>query len=125
MRGRTLNLSALNIVADILWTSSINLAANAIARSEHLLHGTLQLLGKRFESHCPGDLNNLIKRNRLAVLDVLLLLSVARWLLERLDDEGRGGWYNRDCSLTVLDGELHGNTKSFLQHQNRQKVTNF
>jgi hypothetical protein len=48
------------------------------------------------------------------VLDVLLLLPVARWLLEGLDDQGRGGWDNRYCCLTVLDGESYGDAESFL-----------
>jgi len=48
------------------------------------------------------------------VLDVLLLLPVARGLLEGLDDEGRGGWDNRDRGLTVLDGKTDGDTESFL-----------
>jgi hypothetical protein len=47
------------------------------------------------------------------VLDVLLLLPVARGLLEGLDDEGRGGWDNRDRGLTVLDGKTDGDTESF------------
>jgi hypothetical protein len=51
------------------------------------------------------------------VLDVLLLLSVAGWLLEGLDDEGRGGWDDRDGGLTVLDGELDSDTETFLQNQ--------
>jgi hypothetical protein len=48
------------------------------------------------------------------VLDVLLLLPVARRLLKGLDDEGRSGWDNRDCCLTVLDGESDGDAESFL-----------
>ena len=38
--------------------------------------------------HLAGDLNDLVERNGLGVLDVLLLLAVARRLLEGLDDEG-------------------------------------
>ena len=40
------------------------------------------------------------------VLDVLLLLAVARGLLERLDDERRGRGDHGDSGLTVLDGQL-------------------
>ena len=46
------------------------------------------------------------------MLDVLLLLAVTRWLLEGLDDEGRGGWNNGDGGLTVLDGKTDGNAES-------------
>jgi hypothetical protein len=83
----TLNLSALNIITDILWTSSINLAAYTERRAENLLDCALQLLCKRLESHRACDLNDLIESDGLAVLDVLLLLSVARWLLEGFDDK--------------------------------------
>lgn len=48
------------------------------------------------------------------MLDVLLLLAVTGRLLEGTDDEGRGGRNNRDRSLTVLDGELDGDTETFL-----------
>ncbi len=51
------------------------------------------------------------------MLDVLLLLAVTRWLLEGLDDEGRGGWNNGDGGLTVLDGESDGDTESLLYAQ--------
>jgi hypothetical protein len=48
------------------------------------------------------------------VLDVLLLLAVTGRLLESTDDEGRSGGNNRDRGLTVLDGELDGDTETFL-----------
>ena len=48
------------------------------------------------------------------MLDVLLLLAVTRWLLEGLDDERRGGWDDRDGSLTVLDGQANGDTETLL-----------
>ena len=48
------------------------------------------------------------------MLDVLLLLAVTGGLLEGTDDEGRGGRNDRDRSLTVLNGELDGDTETFL-----------
>lgn len=48
------------------------------------------------------------------MLDVLLLLSVAGRLLEGFDDEGRGGGNDGDGGLSVLDGELYGNSETFL-----------
>jgi hypothetical protein len=48
------------------------------------------------------------------VLDVLLLLAVTRRLLEGLNDEGGSGGHNRNLSLTVLDGELDGDTETLL-----------
>ena len=50
------------------------------------------------------------------MLNVLLLLSVTRRLLQGLDDEGGGGWDNGDGSLSVLDGESDGDTETFLNH---------
>lgn len=41
---RNLNLPTLNIIADVLWTSSIDLAANAESGTENLLNTTLELL---------------------------------------------------------------------------------
>jgi hypothetical protein len=46
------------------------------------------------------------------VLDILLLLSVSRWLLEGFNDERGCGWDNGDGSLTVLDGELNSDTET-------------
>ena len=57
---------------------------------------------------------DLIKRDALGVLDVLLLLAVTGRLLEGLDDERRGGGNDGDGSLTVLDGQLDGDPLSKL-----------
>lgn len=46
------------------------------------------------------------------MLDVLLLLAVTDGLLEGLDDEGGSRGDDRDGGLTVLDGELDGDTES-------------
>ena len=35
-------------------------------------------------------------------------IKISRRTLERPDDEGRSGRYDRDLGLTVLDGELYG-----------------
>jgi hypothetical protein len=48
------------------------------------------------------------------VLDVLLLLSVPGWLLQSSDDKGGGGGDDGDSGLSVLDGELDGDTETFL-----------
>lgn len=114
MVDHTLNLSTLDIITDILRTSSINLAAYAERSAQNLLHTTLKLLRQRLESHRPGNLNDLIEGNGLAVLDILLLLSVSGWLLQRLDDERRGRWDDGNGGLSVLDGKLHCDTKTFL-----------
>lgn len=85
--SHTLDLSALNFITDILWTSSVNLASNAECSSKNLLHSAFQLLRKRLKSHCPSDFNNFVEWNGFTVLNVLLLLSVARGLLQGSDDK--------------------------------------
>lgn len=65
-------------------------------------------------AHSACDLDDLVEGHRLVVLDVLLLLLVARGLLQRLDDERRGSGHNRDLCLTVLDGKLDSYAQAFL-----------
>lgn len=48
------------------------------------------------------------------MLDVLLLLTVPGGLLERLNDERGCRGDNGDGCLTILDGELDSDTKTFL-----------
>lgn len=87
-------------------------AADGLGSAEDLLDGTGKVLGERLEAHLAGDLDNLVEGDVTTVLDVLLLLAVTRGLLERLDDERRGGGDNGNGSLTVLDGKLDGNTET-------------
>ena len=110
---RTLNLARLNVVRDSLGATAINLAASAESSSEDLLDGTLQVLGHRLEPHGAGNVDDLIKRNALGVLNVLLLLAVAGRLLEGLDNERRSGGHDGDGGLTVLDGQLDRDTEAF------------
>jgi len=58
---RNLDLSTLNIIADILRTSSVNLAAHAERSAQNFLNTALQLLRQGLESHRPGNLNDLIQ----------------------------------------------------------------
>ena len=114
MLGPTVNVALLDLIRDILWTLAINLATNTESGAEDFKHGTLQLLGQGLvgASHCSGNINDLVQRDGLRVLDVLLLLSVAWWLLESSNDEGRGRWDDRDSSLTILDRELDGDSQT-------------
>lgn len=84
----TLNLPTLDVVAHVLGTSSIDLAANAESSSQNLLDRTLELLRQGLEPHRPRNVDDLIERHRLGVFDVLLLLSVPGRFFERFDDEG-------------------------------------
>jgi hypothetical protein len=98
---------------DSLGRLAINLAANTVGGSENLLDGTREVLGERLVSHGAGDLNDLVKGDRLVVLDVLLLLAITGRLLEGLDDQGGSSGDNRHSSLTVLDGELDSYAQAF------------
>jgi hypothetical protein len=109
---RDLNLARLNVVGDVLGAAAVNLATSAESSSENLLDGTLQVLCHGLESHGAGNVDDLIERNALGVLDVLLLLAVTGRLLESLDDERRGGGNNGNGGLTVLDGQLDSDTET-------------
>ena len=51
------------------------------------------------------------------MFDVLFLLPVAGRLFQCADDEGRGGRYDADGSLSILDGELDCDTETFLDER--------
>lgn len=82
--------------------------------SQNLQHSSTEFLSERTGAHGASDLNDLVEGDGLGVLDVLLLLAVTGRLLQGTDDEGRGGGNNRNRGLTVLDGELDGDTETFL-----------
>lgn len=108
----TLNLAGLDVVGDALGGAAINLAASGEGSADDLKDGTLERLGHGLVTHGAADLNDLVKRDGLGVLDVLLLLAVTRGLLEGLDDQGRSGGNDRDGGLTVLDGQADGDTET-------------
>ena len=54
------------------------------------------------------------ERDGLRVLDVLFLLAVTGRFLQGANDEGRSRGDDADGSLSVLDGELDGDTETFL-----------
>jgi hypothetical protein len=107
-----LDLAGLDVVGDSLGAAAVDLAAGGEGSSEDLKNGTLQVLGHGLEAHGLGDGDDLIKRDGLGVLDVLLLLAVPGRLLEGLDDEGRSGGNDGDGGLTVLDGQLDGDAQT-------------
>jgi hypothetical protein len=107
-----LDLAGLDVVRNVLGAAAVNLAASAEGSSEDLKNGTLQVLGHGLEAHGAGNADDLIKRNALGVLDVLLLLAVPGRLLKGLDDERGGGGNDGDGGLTVLDGQLDSDTET-------------
>lgn len=111
----TVDLACLDRIADSLGALAVHLAANRESSTQDLLDGALQALGERLEAHCPCDLDDLVQGDRLVVLDVLLLLAVARGLLQGADDKGRGGGDDGNGGLTVLDRELDGDAETLLR----------
>lgn len=110
----TVNLARRDRVLDRLGALAVDLAADRVGGAEDLLDNSLERLGEGLEAHRPGDLDDLVQGHGLVVLDVLLLLAVARGLLQGADDEGGGGGDDGHGGLTVLDGELHGDAKTLL-----------
>jgi hypothetical protein len=108
----TLNLARLDVVGDALGGAAIDLATSGEGGADNLKDGTLERLGHGLVAHGAGNLNDLVKRDRLGVLDVLLLFAVTRGLLERLDDKGGGRRNDRDGGLTVLDGQADGDAET-------------
>lgn len=92
---------------------AIDLASDGLSGTQDLLNGASQVLGHRSWSHLARDLDDLIERDAAVVLDVLHLLLVTWRLLQSLDHQRRCRWHDVDLGLTILDGELHGDAKTF------------
>ena len=108
-----LKLPTIDRVNNIMRGLTIDRAPNRLRRAQDLLHSPTQLLRQRFRAHSSSDLNDLIEGDVSRMLDVLLLLPVARGLLESSDDERGCGGDDGDCRLTVLDRELDGYSETF------------
>lgn len=93
LRG-DVNLAVLNGLKNDLGGLAIDLAANRVGGTEDLPDGALELLGERLVTHSAGNVDDLIEGDGLVVLDVLLLLAIARGLLEGANDEGGSGRHN-------------------------------
>lgn len=92
---------------------SINSASNRNTRPRDLLHSSSKLLRHRPRFHNLSNFNNIVKRNVTVMLDVLRLLPVTLWFLQGLDNQRRHRWNNSYLGLTILNGELDGNPKTF------------
>lgn len=110
----TINLPTLNALLNRLGTPAINLAARREGSAQNLQNGTLEVLGHRLVAHGASNVDDFVERDGLGVLDVLLLLAVARGLFEGLDDERGSGWDDGDGGLTVLDGQADRDAEAFL-----------
>jgi hypothetical protein len=119
----TVYLALFDGVADSFGALSIHLASDAKSRTKHFLNCTLEILRERLESHSPGYLDYFIEADRLVVLDVFLLLAVSWWLLQSLDDKGRGSRNHRNGGLAVLNRESDRDAEAFLFFESSQPDT--
>ena len=134
-----LDRTIIDTLDNVVGVLPVNGASNGLGGSEDLLDGTGKVLGKGLVLHLSGDLNkvkndgsassffihhlssnqsptthrnDLVEGNVTSVLDVLLLLSVSRRLLQGLDDQTRCRGDDADLGLTVLDGQLDGDSET-------------
>lgn len=105
-KQHTVNLSVVDGRNDNLGGLAVDTASDTVSSAENLLYTTSKILGERLEAHLAGNVDDLVKGDRLVVLDVLLLLAITRRLLESLDDQRGGSGNDGHGGLTVLDGEL-------------------
>jgi hypothetical protein len=108
-----LSLSISDLVDEVVWVLAVNGATDTVASAQELSADAGEVLGHRSLSHGSGGSQNIVPGDVTVVLDVLDLLSVTWWLLEGLDDQGRGAWHNGDLSLSVLDGQFDSNFQAF------------
>jgi hypothetical protein len=112
LRKLTLNLAGLDVVGDALGGAAIDLATSGESSADNLKNSSLERLGHGLVAHGAGNLDDLVERDGLGVLDVLLLFAVTRGLLEGLDDQGGSRGNDRDGGLTVLDGQADSDAES-------------
>lgn len=119
------DLTGVDGLNDVVRGTAVDGAADGLSGTEDLLNTTSEVLGHGLVGHLAGNLKgqlfmglwlahvvDLVEGNVSSVLDVLLLLAVTDRLLEGLDDKGGSRGDDRDGGLTVLDGELDGDTES-------------
>ena len=98
-----LEVARVNESGHVLGALSVDGAAEGDAGSEDLLDGSLELDGHALGAKLLGNVDDIGELEVAVVLHVLLLLSVARALLECLDNEGSGSGEHGDEALSVLD----------------------
>jgi hypothetical protein len=96
-------IAGVNQSGHVLGALSVDGAAEGDAGSEDLLYGSLEIDGHALSAKLLGNVDDVSELEVAVVLHVLLLLSVAGALLERLDDEGSGSGHHGDEALSVLD----------------------
>merc|ERR1711992_326613 len=110
--GWALDVSAVDVVDDVVRCTAIDCASNGLGGSQDLLHDARELLGLGAGPHGAGGVDDVVHRDVAVVLDVLHLLPVPGGLLQGLDDQGGGRGDDADLGLPVLDGQLDGDLQA-------------
>lgn len=108
--------TSIDLSLDIAWVLASDSAADRNGSSEDLLDSAREGLSHRANAHGASDIVELLHRDVTGVLDVLLLLAVALWLSESLDNQSGSRWDDLDLSDTVLDDQLDGDTETLVVH---------
>ena len=106
---------------------AVDRAANRVAGSKHLLHGSRELVGIGALTQNLRHLDHLIQGDVAAVLNytstpktastVLVLLSVSGGLVQLTDDQRRGAGNNLHLRLTIHHGQLDGDLQTLPIHR--------
>ena len=106
---------------------AVDRAANRVAGSKHLLHGSRELVGIGALTQNLRHLDHLIQGDVAAVLNytstpktastVLVLLSVSGGLVQLTDDQRRGAGNNLHSRLTIHHGQLDGDLQTLPIHR--------
>ena len=123
---RNLDLTVVNLLDDGGRMLAVDGAANRVASSKHLLHGSRKLVGIGALTQNLRHLDHLIQSDVATVLDyisfpkptatVLVLLSVSGGLVQLTDDQRRGAGNNLHGRLTIHDSQLDGDLQTLPIH---------
>ncbi len=98
---RNFNFTSLNLATDVRGGHTFDGATHRRASSEDLANSSRKILGKRTVTNLAGNLDDLIESKVSVVLNVLLLLTITRWLLQSLDNVTGSGGLNFKSGLNV------------------------
>lgn len=110
--GRDGNLARLDLGSHGLGRNTIDRAAHRVAGTQDLLDGAGQVASKRLVADLAGNIDDRLEGQVAVVLNVLLLLAVARGLLQGLDDHARSRRQNLDGGGTVLHSQLDADAQA-------------
>ena len=94
-------------------TLTVNGTSNGLGSSQNFFANTAQLLGHGPWPHNSGSTNDVVHGDVTVVLDVLNLLTITWRFFQSLDNQSSSWGHNIDLSLTILNGQLDGNSQAF------------